>query len=708
MREIICSTVIYHEIDVFEALDYIASDGFGYIELVIVPGFCPHFDLQGSDLDSDVKDLKESLKDHNLSVCSLNIAPGSLGWIDTERVVEFFMRGVDLAVKLGIDLLTIPSGRRVPRQVWGQAVTEVSRYIKRIADYAEQRGVTISIESPHLNTLTEDIGESTKLFERLSDDRIGCTFDTSHVARGRKTSLMEGLRTIGVERIKNVHLRDMLDENISITPGKGQADFRRFFLELQRNNYEGQLVLELEYRGITEEQKRSELRFAKRYVKSLWLDSSLPLALKIQTLPLVQFFERLRRDPRREIRRYPRLINILRKLRAPFKASRRYLQRLKPIRTYDGYWQDKRYIFRQKRPVSPKANSVSLLSPPAQTVRACILGCGFAGTRHGLGYQRLIGVEVVGVCDVNVDKAETLGHQLGCASYTSLEEMLEAEQPDLVSVCTMEWQHYDPVMQLLEADVDVFCEKIMASSYQEAREMVEIAKARRRVLAVNYNYRFIPGVRKLKQVIQSQCLGRMQLLNIKAHALSYHHALDLVSFLGGQIHSVHASYQNDDALRSYKKADWSQYDPDILYVPSRNLAAIFEVKDGAVAALTSSLFYDHTGFILGIDAIFDKGSVSLTGINTLDAIGRFTWASINGHVPNIDMDYHEDIFARGLEYSFYKSVESFVNAYVIDKSPETPGEQGLFNMYIEKVVFEANATGQRVMLDVDQRVLSRS
>ena len=46
---LVCSTVIYHDVDVFRALDLIALDGFRKIELVVVPKFCPHFDLNSSD-----------------------------------------------------------------------------------------------------------------------------------------------------------------------------------------------------------------------------------------------------------------------------------------------------------------------------------------------------------------------------------------------------------------------------------------------------------------------------------------------------------------------------------------------------------------------------------------------------------------------------------------------------------------------------------
>ena len=677
-----------------KALESIALDGFAQVELTVVPGFCPHIDLEQEEIPN-IEWLQTDLSNECLSVVSLNVAPGRLQPSHPRAVQAFYQRSIDLAVQLGVQLVTIPPGRRVQPEERQSALESAAHLIGDLADYAQTRGVVLSVESPHLNTLTEDVSESVELFRILSDDRIKCTFDTSHVFRGERVSLLEGLDEIGLDRVGNVHLRDVLGDDISITPGKGHADFAGFLAALRDRGYEGPVVIELECDHLADSLKRSEIRFAKRYISSLWSSSTLPLGLRVRTTSWFQLLERLSRDPKRELRKLPWLVDIVGDIK-------NQIARLKPPRMYDGYWRNKWFVRKQRPVFVPKAESASLVVPDIPTaahqpIRVCIHGSGFAGTRHGLGFRRLAGVKVVGICDIDVDKANVLGQRLGCASYTSLNEMIEAEKPNLVSICTREWQHYQPAKLLLESGIDVFCEKIMAAQYSAAREMVELARAHDRVLALNYNYRFLPGVQKLREVIQSQRLGCMRILDIKAHALSYHHALDLVSFLGGRICSVQAIYHNEDDLRPANRMDWSQFDRDILYVPSRNLSAIFELEDGTIANVTSSYFCSVKDFILSIDAIFDYGAVALTGLSTLDATGRLTWTP-SGRMPGLDMNHKRGVFTPGLEYSFYKSIESFVQAYLQRELPETPGEQGVFIMRLEKAIAKANMTGQKVSL----------
>jgi len=135
----------------------------------------------------------------------------------------------------------------------------------------------------------------------------------------------------------------------------------------------------------------------------------------------------------------------------------------------------------------------------------------------------------------------------------------------------------------------------------------------------------------------------------------------------------------------------------MLYVPSRNLAAIFKLKSGARTTITSSYFFKSNEFILNIEAVFDIGAVALSGINTIDVVGRLTFTS-NRPVRKDAMNHRGDVFARGYEYCFYRSIESFMNAYVRHGPPETSGRQALFNICLEKAVSKAEATGLEVYL----------
>ncbi len=683
-----CSTITFRGLGLLEALQAIAAQGFDEVDLCIIPGVCPHVDLAGYG-EADVERIREQLGRLNLSVVALNVIAGYLNLSNAEQVAGLLQRAVDLAAGLGARAVTIPSGAQVDPARWRKAVALVGARLTRLADHASERNVEISVEAPHRATLVGTVEEAARFLDALADPRIKCTFDTSHVASTGSASLVEGLQQIGVERINHVHLRDAVGTNIMVTPGRGRADFRGCIDELRRHDYRGSLSLELEFRTASHEQVLAEVTFARRYVQGI-IDGSKPgLGQRIAMLPPVSLLRRLWINPVEEVKRSPRLAAMARWLQAQAPS-------LLPARTYAGRWR-RRWSF-PRRFVTHRRRRFPLEVAPTSPVRVCIAGSGYAGTNHAFGFRRLAGVELAGVSDLSPQRSAALGRRAGCRAYSSSQEMIEKEKPDVVSVCTREWQHYEIVKDCLEAGIDVFCEKLLTPRFEEAQELLMLARQQQRVLAMNYNYRFMPGIRKMREALRSGSFGELVLANVKVHGHAYHHALDLVSFLAGQVIGVRASYVNDDALRPFGHTDWRLWDPDILYVPSQSLAAILELKGGSRFAITSSCLADPRQFLLSVDMQCREGAISLSGLNQFDVVGRLTWTG-GRNVARGSMEHRRGVFARGFEYTFYKSIESFMNAYTRERTAETPGVTGLSVMRLEKAISESNSTGRRVAFD---------
>jgi predicted dehydrogenase/sugar phosphate isomerase/epimerase len=621
------------------------------------------------------------LKNFNLIPLGIDIVPGYFNSDKASEVRTFIMKSVDLAVGIGAKFVTIPSGKAVSSSEWLGVVDRIRPYFVEMADYAEKNKIVFSIEAPHLNTLAENVEQTVAFFETINDPRVKCTFDTSHVSRGRRSSLVEGLNKIGIERIQQIHLRDSLGEDISITPGKGRADFVPFINELKKLEFKGCLIFELENEGYTTQQKEKELRFAYSYIQNIIKYSDVPFTQKIMTSEFYKLMERIVRNPKAEVKRHKKLHNLARRIK-------RNLYLFAPIKTYEGVWKNRWHI-RRNRVIEHRPHTVILKENLDRLIKVGIIGCGYAGaTMHGPGFHRLNNVRIVGAIDIDKTKAFRTAKKFKCNYYTNLDEMVEKEKPDLVSVCTREWQHYEPIIRLLNSGADVFCEKIMASRYKHGLEMVEAAEKNGGVLAINYNYRFMPGIQKIREIIQSGYLGKLALIDIRVHAFSYHHALDLIFFLGGKIKSVSAYYHNDNSIREFGGTDWSQYDEDILYVPSTNLSATFELENDALATISSSYYLNHLGFILSIDAVCENGAVSLTGLNMFNTLGILTHTS-NRKLNHFNWGHKQSVFSKGYEYTFYKSIESFMNSYLNGRRPETDGDHGLFMMRLEKAVSES-------------------
>lgn len=102
-------------------------------------------------------------------------------------------------------------------------------------------------------------------------------------------------------------------------------------------------------------------------------------------------------------------------------------------------------------------------------------------------------VEVVGVVDVDAAALARAVAESGFGvGVASLDVLLERAAPDCAFVLTPKEHHYAAVKRLVEAGVDVFCEKPLTMRLPEAEELVELAAGRRRVVMVGFNRRYAP------------------------------------------------------------------------------------------------------------------------------------------------------------------------------------------------------------------------
>jgi predicted dehydrogenase len=169
-----------------------------------------------------------------------------------------------------------------------------------------------------------------------------------------------------------------------------------------------------------------------------------------------------------------------------------------------------------------------------RTIRAAVVGTGFIGVVHVEALRRL-GIEVVGVAGSTKERAEQKVKALGLPpAYESFEALLADERVDVVHLTTPNHLHYPQVKQVLAAGKHVVCEKPLAMTAAESRELLDLARASGLVHCVNFNVRYYPLLQHARALVAAGELGRV-----------YH---------------VHGSYQQDWLLLD---TDWNwRLEPD--------------------------------------------------------------------------------------------------------------------------------------------------
>jgi len=102
-------------------------------------------------------------------------------------------------------------------------------------------------------------------------------------------------------------------------------------------------------------------------------------------------------------------------------------------------------------------------------------------------------VELAAVVDQDAAQAQAVAAQFGCSAFTSVEELFGRVEAVSVAVPTV--HHRDVAAALMAAGIDVLIEKPLASTLDEADDLISLAKANQRVVQVGHLERFNPAVK---------------------------------------------------------------------------------------------------------------------------------------------------------------------------------------------------------------------
>lgn len=142
-------------------------------------------------------------------------------------------------------------------------------------------------------------------------------------------------------------------------------------------------------------------------------------------------------------------------------------------------------------------------------LKVCVIGCGMiAESAHIPAYKSFPGdYTVTAIFDVCEEKARALSEKVGCKYYTDADKMLEAEKPDVVSVCAPNCFHKEYTLKALNYGANVICEKPLAVKYSDACEMFDMAQKQGKVLMACQSMRFTADRVAAKKYIEENPIG---------------------------------------------------------------------------------------------------------------------------------------------------------------------------------------------------------
>ena len=141
-------------------------------------------------------------------------------------------------------------------------------------------------------------------------------------------------------------------------------------------------------------------------------------------------------------------------------------------------------------------------------VRVGLIGYGAWGRHHGRAIASVPGAELKAICSRTPENAADARQQYPDATiYADYKELLQREDVELCDVVLPSDLHYEVSRAVLDSGRHLLLEKPMTLSIERCRELIELARARSRVLAVGHELRLSSLWGKVKALVDAGAIG---------------------------------------------------------------------------------------------------------------------------------------------------------------------------------------------------------
>lgn len=143
-----------------------------------------------------------------------------------------------------------------------------------------------------------------------------------------------------------------------------------------------------------------------------------------------------------------------------------------------------------------------------ERLRVAVVGTGeWWGREHARVFSEHPDVELCAIVGRSSEKTERRAREFGTMPYVDLDRMLDAETPDLVSICLPNESHFGPTLRVIEAGYPLLVEKPFVFELEEADRLLSEADERNLFFAINFNHRYARPVQLANEAIASGALG---------------------------------------------------------------------------------------------------------------------------------------------------------------------------------------------------------
>ncbi|UYN83351.1 MAG: Gfo/Idh/MocA family oxidoreductase [Microcella sp.] len=318
-------------------------------------------------------------------------------------------------------------------------------------------------------------------------------------------------------------------------------------------------------------------------------------------------------------------------------------------------------------------------------LRVAVVGTGGWGAQHARVITERTDTELVAVVGRDTERTRDRATAYGTRGYTSIAGMLEAEHPDLVTVCLPNEEHFAPTLELLRARVPLLVEKPLVFDLDEADALLDAAGDT--FFAINFNHRFAEPVLRARAALQAGELGEIVFATWRfggeanrgpsPHANLIEtqcHGFDMLEHLCGPIASVAAQMTS------------------MTYGAYSTVAIALEFASGAVGTMLGS--YDSSYAYPDTQRVELNGTAGRAVIH--DTVRALTVQSVGDETERVWRPGYFDDEARSFERTFDRHLDAVLTALRAGSPPPVPASAGRRALELAHAVIRSHESGARV------------
>ena len=320
-------------------------------------------------------------------------------------------------------------------------------------------------------------------------------------------------------------------------------------------------------------------------------------------------------------------------------------------------------------------------------IRIAIIGCGRVSKNHFDSIEKHHNsIKLVSICDNQKKILNEYKKKFKVTGYIDLENMLNNEKLDLVSLCTPSGMHANQTKLCAKYGLNVMTEKPMATSWKDGLSMVKVCDDQKVRLFVVKQNRRNPTLQLLKRAINEKRFGKFHMVHLNVFwqrpqtyydqanwrgTLEYDggafmnqasHYVDLLEWLIGPVDSVQSMMSTTRDIEVEATG-----------------VLIVKWKNGALGSVNVTMLTYNKNLEASITIIGERGTVRIGGV-AINDIQHWEFDKKKDYDENIKEVSYETTSVYGFGHPlYYKNVIDVLHGKA---EPETDGREGLKSLEI--------------------------